>query len=235
VKRRRAAFFDVDETLLALPSLWRFLLHHLEERYGDRTVAATKFQRVAGELKARAVAGVPREELCRDYFRLYAGQDAGRLAEQGTAWFAAEQAGGRAFNPAVLRALSQHAAAGHLTVLVSGSFPACLDPVARAVGADVVLCSRPEVRDGRYTGALTRPMIGEAKAEAVRALATAMCVDLHSSAAYGDHASDVPLLRLVGRPVAVGHDPALTAVAIALGWTRLPLTPVAGSAALEPV
>ena len=35
----------------------------------------------------------------------------------------------------MLAALWRHAAAGDLTLLVSGSFPACLDPIARYVGA----------------------------------------------------------------------------------------------------
>jgi HAD superfamily hydrolase (TIGR01490 family) len=230
MRLRRAAFFDVDETLLAVPSLWRFLRHHLEQRHRDRTVAAAEFGRITGGLGARAASGVPREELCREYFRLFTGQDAARLAEQGEAWFAAEQAEGRVFNQPVLRALSHHAASGDLTVLVSGSFPACLDPVARAVGADGLLCSRPEVRAGRYTGELPLPMVGEAKAQAVRAFATRVGVDLGVSTAYGDHLSDLPLLRLVGHPVGVGNDPALAAVADALGWTRITDVPAAAGA-----
>jgi HAD superfamily hydrolase (TIGR01490 family) len=222
---RRAGFFDVDETLLTVSSVWRFLLHHLMERHSDRTHAAGEFRRIADDLRARGGTGRSREELCRDFFRLFAGQDAARLAAEGEAWFQAEQARGGVFNRPVLQALSRHAASGDVTVLVSGSFPACLDPVARAVGADTVLCSRPEVRGGRYTGELPLPMIGEAKAAAVLALASTMGIDLNASAAYGDHMSDLPLLRLVGFPVAVGDDPALTAAAVALGGMHISTVP----------
>jgi len=56
----------------------------------------------------------------------------------------------------------------------------------------------------------------------VRTWAAARGVDLRSSHAYGDHASDLPVLSLVGRPVVVGDDPVLAGHAALRGWTRLP-------------
>jgi HAD superfamily hydrolase (TIGR01490 family) len=203
---RRAAFFDVDETLLAFSGFWSFLGHHLATRDSELR-AAEEVDRTLRDLREVVSAGSSREEVCRTYYRIFAGQQVQQLAGQGEAWFATEQMRGGVFREAVLRAFQEHVALGDLTVLVSGSFAACLDPVSRTVGADVLLCSRPEVRDGCYTGKLDRPMIGEAKAEAVRRLAACARIDLDASAAYGDHESDLPFLRLVGRPVVVGKDP----------------------------
>jgi HAD superfamily hydrolase (TIGR01490 family) len=125
----------------------------------------------------------------------------------------------------VLAALWRHAAAGDLTLLVSGSFPACLDPIARYVGADVVLCSLPEIRDGRYTGRIAVPMLGEAKAAAVRGAAAEHGVLLAESHAYGDHASDLPILDLVGHPVVVGDDPVLAGRARRDRWAQIRSSP----------
>lgn len=215
---QRAALFDVDETLLAVPTLWRFLAHWLDRHSPD---PAGELRQIRTEFRTRAAAGTPREQLCRAWMALFAGCNADEMAAEGAAWFAAEQAAGPVFVPAALAALHGHAARGDLTVLVSGSVPACLDPVAREVGADVVLSSRPEVRDGVLTGALTVTMIGDTKADAVLTLAGTRSLDLASSSAYGDHVSDLPLLNLVGDPVAVGDDPGITAVADASGWRRL--------------
>jgi len=126
------------------------------------------------------------------------------------------------FHPPVLDAFRRHTAAGDRTVLVSGSFPACLDPLARYLEAGAVLCSRPEVRHGRYTGEILQPMIGAAKAAAVQADAAAHGIDLLDCYAYGDHISDLPVLGVVGAPVVVGDDPVLTDHAIRHGWTQLP-------------
>jgi phosphoserine phosphatase len=76
-----------------------------------------------------------------------------------------------------------------------------------------------EIEDGIYTGRLVgEPMHGEAKAVAVRALAEREGLDLQRCAAYSDSANDVPMLSVVGRPVAVNPDSELRAIARARGW-----------------
>ena len=45
-------------------------------------------------------------------------------------------------------------------------------------------------------------------------------IDLRRSFAYGDHRSDIPVLALVGNPVAVGADPELGRHAATHRWTR---------------
>jgi hypothetical protein len=73
--------------------------------------------------------------------------------------------------------------------------------------------------DGKYTGRLVGDVLhGEAKARAVRALAVREGLDLSRCAAYSDSINDVPMLSLVGRPVAVNPDSALRAEARVRGW-----------------
>jgi HAD superfamily hydrolase (TIGR01490 family) len=215
---RRAAFFDVDETLIAAKSLFRLLVLHFET--AGRPDA--DYRRAIADLQALAAAGASRDDMQRAYFRLFAGQEEKGLAEVGVKWFDGELARGSLFHPPVLEAFRRHAAWGDLTILVSGSFGACLDPIARHLGADGLICSRPAVRDGRYTGTIATPMVGSAKAAAVQALAAARGIDLAASHAYGDDASDLPVLALVGYPVVVGDDPVLAARALEEGWARLP-------------
>jgi HAD superfamily hydrolase (TIGR01490 family) len=222
---RCAAFFDVDDTLIAVKSIFRFLAYDLAQRNRPPQEYADAMQQI-GSLHA---AGVSREDVNRAYFTLWTGLSERETAEHGRRWFESERDGGELFHPEVLAAFRRHAQAGHRTVLVSGSFPACLDPIAAFLNADAVLCSRPEVRDGRYTGRLDVPMIGAAKAAAIRAYGQIHGIDLSASYAYGDHSSDLRVLTLVGEPVVVGDDPILTENAIRLGWSRLPAFGTAAS------
>jgi phosphoserine phosphatase len=79
-----------------------------------------------------------------------------------------------------------------------------------------------EVRDGVYTGEPTGLFIyGADKARAVKRLADREGIDLSQSYAYSDSASDLPMLRAVGHPVAVNPDKELLAEARAEGWQVL--------------
>ncbi|GHG99354.1 HAD family hydrolase [Streptomyces rubradiris] len=219
--RRAAAFFDVDGTVTNVTCMFRFLEYRLAAEGHPPSVYRHERQR----LKAMTAAGVPRTETNRASFASYAGADVRAVARLAEDWFRAELRSGPFFNEHVVDALRRHQREGHLVVLVSGSFRACLAPVARHLGADIVVCSEPETADGRYTGRVTAPMIGVAKAEAVRALAARGALDLAASTAYGDHVSDLPLLRLTGRAVVVGDDPVMRELARLNGWPRWPRTP----------
>jgi HAD superfamily hydrolase (TIGR01490 family) len=213
----RAAFFDVDGTLTTATSLFRFL----EFDMAARGLPPGEYLRAEQWLRSMTASGVPRSETNRAYFRLLAGLGEADLAARGAAWFRSELERGNLLRGESVRALRSHADAGDLLVLVSGSFPACLDPINAFLGADLLLCSRPTIHDGRYTGEIVEPMIGERKVETVRAEAAARGISLARSHAYGDHESDLPLLTLVGHPVVVGDDPVLARFAARHGWKRL--------------
>ncbi|WP_051970179.1 HAD family hydrolase [Kitasatospora azatica] len=220
-----AAFFDVDETLVRVKSMFHFLDFYLNRRGEPEGT----YDRLVGELRAAAEQGAPRQEINRAYYRLYTGESAEKLAAAGEAWFeqTVEQ---RLFVPETVAALAEHRAKGDVTVLVSGSFFACLDPIAAQLRADWAFGTRPVIRSGRLTGEVVTPVIGETKGRVARAAAAVRGLDLTRSSAYGDHASDLSLLCAVGDPVVVGEDPVLAAHAELAGWRRLRLAePVSAS------
>ena len=91
--------------------------------------------------------------------------------------------------------------------------------IADRLGLTGALGTVAESVDGVYTGRLLGDVLhGEAKAEAVRALAEAEGLDLSRCAAYSDSINDMPMLTAVGRPVAVNPDSALRAEAKDRGW-----------------
>jgi HAD superfamily hydrolase (TIGR01490 family) len=218
---RAAAFFDVDETLIAVKSMFDFLDFYLGNRVSEHDTG--RASRVAAFRAAARDRRVPREEVNRVYYRIYAGERADTLAELGRTWFRTRRREPGFVLAPVVAALVRHRLAGHRVVLVSGSMPACLDPLADALGADDVLCTRPVVDDaGLLTGGIVASLIGEGKRLAVRALAAERGLSLPLSFGYADHTSDLPMLTLLGHPVVVGAEPALVAHAERHGWLRFP-------------
>ncbi|TDQ48466.1 HAD-IB family hydrolase [Actinorugispora endophytica] len=217
------AFFDVDETLVTIKSMFDFYDYFLEAI--GHTPAEQ--QRLRDDARSLLRPGMPRKEGNRLFYRRFAGYSEADVAAHGRAWFERHLAGGRLFNQDVLAALRRHTEEGMTTVLVSGSFRACLDPIAAYSGANVVLCTGLETRDGVYTGEVVRSMIGDAKADAARWVMRERGVSYTDCYSYGDHTSDLEMLRLVGNPVVVGDNPELVAEAVQKGWRRLAGTLVA--------
>ncbi|MFD6353979.1 HAD family hydrolase [Nocardia tengchongensis] len=211
-----AAFFDVDETLITVKSMFAFLRFWLAENGDD----GSEYARLTGEIQQRAAAGAPREEVNRHYYRAYRGVAAEALSAAGQRWFAEFSAGGAVYYADAVERLRAHRDSGHATVLLSGSFRAAVAPVAAAVGADHVITTTPVVdEDGVLTGEVWRPMIGTAKAAAVTDFLREHGIDHQHSYGYGDHASDLPFLKAVARPGYRGDDAVLAAHGT--GWIHL--------------
>jgi phosphoserine phosphatase len=84
---------------------------------------------------------------------------------------------------------------------------------------DDVIATRAKLdAQGRYTGQLEFYAYGPHKADAIREMAVRETIDLANSYAYSDSITDLPMLELVGNPVAVNPDRELTRVARERGW-----------------
>ncbi|GGI08749.1 HAD family hydrolase [Egicoccus halophilus] len=115
--------------------------------------------------------------------------------------------------------IDMHHEAGRDCYILSASPVELVDPLARALGMEGGLGTVSEVQDGRYTGRLDGPFLyGEGKAEAIEKLATERGYDLRLSYSYSDSASDLPMMEMVGHPVAVNPDRPLESVAHQRGW-----------------
>jgi HAD superfamily hydrolase (TIGR01490 family) len=112
-----------------------------------------------------------------------------------------------------------HQELGHEVWLVSATPVEVAEVFAQRLGLTGGLGTVAEVVDGIYTGLLDgAPLHGVKKAEVVSDLAAARGVDLARCAAYSDSSNDIPMLSLVGHPVAVNPDGALRAHAKQQGW-----------------
>jgi phosphoserine phosphatase len=76
--------------------------------------------------------------------------------------------------------------------------------------------------EGVLTGQIVEPFVyGEGKVVAMQRFSVEHEIDLAESWAYSDSASDLPMLRAVGNPVAVNPDPELARIAAEGGWRVL--------------
>lgn len=115
--------------------------------------------------------------------------------------------------------LDMHTEAGRDVYIVSASPVEIVGELARALDLTGGLGTESEIIDGVYSGRLAAPFCyGEGKAEVARKLAADVGYDLVQSYAYADSASDLPILNLVGHPVAVNPDRSLVSVAHRRGW-----------------
>lgn len=112
-----------------------------------------------------------------------------------------------------------HQAMGHEVWLISATPIEVAEVIAQRMGLSGGLGTVAEVVDGSYTGRLAGPPLhGPAKVAQVRRLAEEHVLDLARCAAYSDSSNDIPMLTLVGFPVAVNPDGRLRAYARDQGW-----------------
>jgi HAD superfamily hydrolase (TIGR01490 family) len=213
-----AAFFDVDNTMMMGASLFWFARGLAARKYfSTRDMAGFVWQqakfRIAGnegsEDDVRAVresalafvANRPVAEIVQASEEIYDELMADRIWS-GTRLLA-----------------QQHLDAGQRVWLVTATPVELASIIAHRLGLTGALGTVAEVADGMYTGRLVGEMMhGEAKAEAVRALAEREGLDLERCTAYSDSANDLPMLTLCGTAVAVNPDTELRAVARSRGW-----------------
>ncbi len=111
-----------------------------------------------------------------------------------------------------------HQAAGHLVVIISASAETLVRPIAAELGVDIIAATKLEIADGAFTGKVLYYCKGPHKAQTISDIAHQQNIDLTHSFAYSDSATDIPMLKLVGHPVAINPDRALRKYALDHGW-----------------
>lgn len=115
--------------------------------------------------------------------------------------------------------VAAHMAKGHTVAIISAATPYQVDPIARDLGIQHIMCTRMEVKGGLFTGKIVEPACwGDGKAYAARQLTEEYNLDLKKSYFYTDSAEDMPLLEIVGKPRPMNPDSRLSAIAFKNDW-----------------
>jgi len=207
-----AAVFDVDRTLLPDTTAERVFLSYLikERVIGFRSLLETvRFIAVKG--RNNPVMATRRH---RPYLR-------------GTRVELINELGARCFEEKIRPRLSargvervqRHLKDGHQPVLLSGSIPQIIGPMAATLGVEHVICSNLESDGDRFTGRLIGPHpYGGGKVLLIQRFANEFRIELQRSFCYADHHTDEPVLSLFGHPVCINPNERLRLIAQRLGW-----------------
>lgn len=208
------AFFDLDGTLLAAPSVERHSIFYLLMR---GLIGPAQLARWA----ARFISNIARNPRAR------AGANKRYFSGIATTW-TEKWSGHLSAHPLKflgdgLRGLEFHFVQGHRIFLITGAPAPLAELVARYLPVPLTIVgTQLEVRNGLWTGEITgEHMCGAAKQRAVVRLATAYSLDLAHSFAYGDSVFDLPMLETVGHPAAVNPSKNLERAARARNWPVL--------------
>lgn len=121
--------------------------------------------------------------------------------------------------PESRKLVAMHHEEGRDTWIVSASPQGLVEPLAISLGMTGAIGTRGEIVNGRYTGRLDGPFVyGAGKVEAIEKLASERGYDMALCYGYSDSVSDLPMLELVGHPVAVNPDSELHSTARERGW-----------------
>jgi putative phosphoserine phosphatase/1-acylglycerol-3-phosphate O-acyltransferase len=212
------AFFDFDGTVIATHSIRDMFLERL--RNGDIT-SQELFD--LGDMVTRYLLNVGGfEDALASSVRNLKGMSERELIELGEK-VAREHLAAEIF-PEVRAMIAAHEHQGHTVVIVSSATRYQIEPVAKILGIDHILCTELEVEDGRLTGRLKgQPCFGENKLLAAQDFARDKRVRLGKSYFYANGIEDLALLEAVGHPVAINPDGKLASLARRNGWRAVHL------------
>ena len=210
------AFFDVDRTLLRGSSARHFLLAGIRRRYFPLSSLWYMPRLYLRFWLGRMEAGSAGWE-----FPILRGLTRERLEELARESFAALRRDLRSRSAALVARLQ---AEGWRVVFATTSLDLIVAPLAGHLGVTEVVASRLEFVDGRATGRFEGPpLLREEKKRRVLEYLRARGERPEDCAFYSDSILDLPLLEVVGRPVAVNPDRRLARTARRRGWSILRL------------
>jgi HAD superfamily hydrolase (TIGR01490 family) len=210
---RAGAFFDMDKTLISENSGSLYMKYRYERGEVDGWDLArglfAYLRYKAGILDIRAFTQGALLE--------FRGQSERRLVREGRDFV--ERFVIPTVYPAAVEAVHWHQAQGHVVAIVSGATKYVVRPLAERLGIRHFLYTRLEVDRGRFTGRVIDPIcFEEGKIYWLQQLIDEKGIDLAKSWFYTDSVTDLPLLELVGHPVAVNPDPFLYRTARRRRW-----------------
>jgi HAD superfamily hydrolase (TIGR01490 family) len=213
-----AAFFDVDNTVMRGASLFHFAVGLARRNYfSGREIVGFGVKQVKFVMSGS-----------EDLEDMASATEAALSFVEGRQVAELERLGEEIFDdimvdkliPGTLAIAQGHLDAGQQVWLVTATPVELATVIATRLGLTGALGTVSEVRNGVYTGHLDGPPLhGLAKAEAIRAIAAREGLDLSRCSAYSDSSNDIPMLSIVGHPVAVNPDSTLRAHARDNGWT----------------
>jgi HAD superfamily hydrolase (TIGR01490 family) len=207
------ALFDMDKTLIAENSGSLYMRY----RYQRGEISGVDLLKGIGAYVQYKIGILDIRNWTKRMMVQFRGQRERELEEQANLWF--DEMVARTIYPEAEELVRKHEAAGHVIAIVSGATKFVVRPLARRLGIEHLLYTRLEVEDGCFTGRVIEPIcFEEGKIYWLQQFTEEHGIDLARSYFYTDSITDLPLLDLVGHPVATNPDPLLYRTAVKRRW-----------------
>jgi HAD superfamily hydrolase (TIGR01490 family) len=216
-----AAFYDLEGTLVSTN-----LVHTLGFYARRQQGIWQTIRKSAATLAKLPMFGVTdlysRNVFNEFFFQSYKGESTDRLR------FFAEELFEDVLKPAIYAGtaelIAQGKKIGQRQVVLTGALDFTIEKLMDHLGIDDFVANRLEFVNGYATGRVLPPVMASAtKAKWIREYAERENINLSKSYAYSDSISDLPMLSIVGHPVAVNPDFRLKQTALQHDWAILNL------------
>lgn len=220
-KAQSAAFYDLEGTLVST-NLVHTLAYYAKRQQGLWQTA----KKSVGTLARLPLFGVAelysRNVFNEVFFKSYEGFSHDRLRYFSDELF--EEVLRPAIYPGTPDLIAAGKKIGQRQVVITGALDFTIERLMDHLGIDDYKANHMEFVNGYSTGRIIPPVMASAtKATWIREYAERENVNLSDSYAYSDSISDLPMLSIVGHPVAVNPDMRLRQTATQHDWPILDL------------
>lgn len=210
---RIGAFFDMDKTLIAENSGSLYMRY----RYQRGEISGLEIVKGIGAYLQYKLGILDIRNWTKTMMVQFRGQSEAEIEAEALKWF--DELVVQTVYPEAEALVRKHEADGHIVAIVSGATKFVVRPLAKRLGIEHLLYTRLEVEDGCFTGRVIEPIcFEEGKIYWLQQFIEEHGIDLAKSWFYTDSITDLPLMDLVGHPVATNPDPLLYRVAVRRRW-----------------
>ncbi|MGB5492781.1 MAG: HAD-IB family hydrolase [Woeseiaceae bacterium] len=207
------AFFDFDGTVISGYSAFAFI----EEQIKRGHLSPRELVELLGAMASFGLGKMGFSAMMLGMAQFLRGIREDSYAAFGQELFESHIA--RLIYPESRALVEAHLRKGHTVAIISSATPYQVEPAARDLNIEHVLCTRLEVEKGMFTGKILRPTcFGQGKVTAAESLVESFGVDLDQSYFYSDRDDDIQLLERVGNPRPLNPNKKLLAIAESRGW-----------------
>lgn len=216
-----AAFYDLEGTLMSTNLVHTLGFYARRQQGLFKTIK--KSASTIAKLPMFGITDLYSRNVFNEYFfRSYEGESKDRLRYFSEELF--EEVLKPAVFPGTKDLIAQSKKIGQRQIVITGALDFTIERLMDYLGIDEFMANRLEFVNGYATGRLLPPVMASAtKAKWIREYAEKNDINLSESYAYSDSISDLPMLSIVGHPVAVNPDFRLKQTALQHDWAILDL------------
>lgn len=218
----QVAIFDFDGTLYE-EETFKLLMNHLKEHPTYHTQYKRFYRSILPPYIAHKLKVYPTSRMRKRSMQLYLEAFEGRTRDEMYQYFdELKEQMQKKFNKKVLEKLNAHQQENIHIYLVSGAYTQFLERVTEGISFKQIIGTEIIYQNNHLdTKSPLEHVNGVMKTKKLLERLEGQEIDWENSYAYGDSYSDLPVLELVGNPVAVKPEEKLLTVAQQRGWEIL--------------